>query len=484
MALKIQSLLSMWKELDLHNTQQVIDVTATELTTKQDESDVSRKKLVECMKEFKKTTPEDVRRQVAPIIKSFQAEIDNLTRRCKFADAAFLNVYKILVEVPDPVPALEYCIGLEKKLGKFADLEIENKNLRETLNEYNEEFKEIRNQDVTIKNLREKLKAYEDNLSESVSTKIKELEKELVDQYSEKERVLQEAQETALKRMEEAQAQAATLQHTLEQTQSELFEHRSRVEELSAAHTEELNILANDAERANQRALQAEKTAARLRELLDDASKGVPVSSSVSQMDANAEILARSSLEVELAVKDKEVVQLVQEVKKLQACLKQAKDETEEKIAKLEGQLAEKTKLADEASTILEEQKDYQEIKRELAIVKSVEFGSGSESDDWKHETVHESRPLELLLMEKNKSLQNENTVLKKANLDLTKHISESNQEVSSLRNLASEQKALIVQLESDLSSMQSFTSIYRGEGEGCPSVPQMIAEAVRKSSI
>ncbi|KAA0203850.1 hypothetical protein HAZT_HAZT000714 [Hyalella azteca] len=485
MALKIQSLLLTWKELDLHNTQQSIDETATELTAKQDESDVSRKKLVEAIKEFKKNVPEDVRKQAAPIIKSFQTEIDNLTRRCKVADSAFLKVYKILVDIADPVPALEYCIGLEKKLGKYADLEIENKNLRETLSEYNEEFKEIRNQDVTIKNLREKLKSYEDNLSESVTSKIKEAEKELQEQYSEKERLLQEVQAGAIRRMEEAEAKTRTLQHTLEVTQSQLFEHRGKVEELLAAHSEEVNILADDLDRANHRAMQAEKDAARLREMLENAAKKMSDEpATVSQIDADAEMLARSSLEVELSIKDKEVVQLVQEVKKLQAGYKQVRDETETKINNLETKLAEKSMLVDDLQKILDEQKDYQEVKRELAIVKSVEFGSCSETDDWKRESAHDSRPLELLLMEKNKSLQNENTILKKANLDLTKLISESNQEVSSLRTLTSEQKCLIGQLESDLASMQSFSSVYRGEGEGCPSAPQIIAEAVRGSSV
>lgn len=483
MALKIQSVLSAWKELDLLNTQHNIDETATELAAKQDESDASRKKLVEFSKEFKKTTSEDVCKQAAPLLKSFQAEIDNLTKRCKFAEGAFLKVYKTLVDVTDPVPALEYCIGLEKKLGKYADLEIENKNLRETLKEYNEEFKEIRNQDVTIKTLKEKLKAYEDNISENVSSKTKEVEKEIVEQYGEKERLLQEAQTTALKRMEEAEVRATMLQHTLEQTQSELFECKSKAEEFSSARMEELNILSNDLERANQRSMQSEKEVARLTELLKTAtdSSSVPAE---SQVDANAEFLARSSLETELSIKDKEVVQLVQEVKKLQTNLKQFKDESADKINKLETRLSKSTTYADELKKTLDEQTDYQEIKRELAIVKSVEFGSNGENEAWKHETANEGKPLELLLMEKNKALQNENTILKQANLDLTKHISESNQEVSSLRNLTTEQKDLITQLEADLSSMQSFTSGYRGEGEGCPSAPQILAEAVKKSSV
>jgi len=41
-----------------------------------------------------------VRKVVAPLLKSFQAEIDSLSKRSKNAEALFLMVYKRLVELP------------------------------------------------------------------------------------------------------------------------------------------------------------------------------------------------------------------------------------------------------------------------------------------------------------------------------------------------------------------------------------------------
>lgn len=46
----------------------------------------------------------------------------------------------------DPVPVLEYAQQLQKKAHRVQDLEIENKQLRETLDEYNHEFAEVKNQ--------------------------------------------------------------------------------------------------------------------------------------------------------------------------------------------------------------------------------------------------------------------------------------------------------------------------------------------------
>lgn len=42
--------------------------------------------------------------------KAYQTEIDSLTRRSKVAENAFLNVYKLLAEAPDPYPLLDAAV--------------------------------------------------------------------------------------------------------------------------------------------------------------------------------------------------------------------------------------------------------------------------------------------------------------------------------------------------------------------------------------
>lgn len=41
---------------------------------------------------------------------AYQTEIDNLTKRSKSSDNAFLHVYKVLAEAPDPYPLLEAAV--------------------------------------------------------------------------------------------------------------------------------------------------------------------------------------------------------------------------------------------------------------------------------------------------------------------------------------------------------------------------------------
>lgn len=41
---------------------------------------------------------------------AYQTEIDNLTKRSKSAESAFLNLYKVLADAPDPYPLLEVAV--------------------------------------------------------------------------------------------------------------------------------------------------------------------------------------------------------------------------------------------------------------------------------------------------------------------------------------------------------------------------------------
>jgi homeobox protein cut-like len=41
---------------------------------------------------------------------AYQTEIDSLTKRSKIAESAFLNLYKVLADAPDPYPLLEAAV--------------------------------------------------------------------------------------------------------------------------------------------------------------------------------------------------------------------------------------------------------------------------------------------------------------------------------------------------------------------------------------
>ncbi|KAL8619072.1 hypothetical protein ACOMHN_019344 [Nucella lapillus] len=88
----------------------------------------------------------EIRQQVAPLVKSFQGEIDSLCKRSKAAEGDFLSLYKRLVDLPDPCGVLEQAVQFQKRAQRVSDLEITNKQLRDTLDDYNHEFAEVKNQ--------------------------------------------------------------------------------------------------------------------------------------------------------------------------------------------------------------------------------------------------------------------------------------------------------------------------------------------------
>uniref|UniRef100_A0A8C7JS15 Protein CASP n=1 Tax=Oncorhynchus kisutch TaxID=8019 RepID=A0A8C7JS15_ONCKI len=431
MAANAGSMFQYWKRFDLQQLQRELDATATQLANRQDESEQSRKKLIDQSRDFKKNTPEDVRKQVAPLLKSFQGEIDALSKRSKEAEGSFLNVYKRLIDVPDPVPVLELGQQLHLKLQRMHDIETENLKLRETLEDYNKEFAEVKNQEVTIKALKEKIRDYEQSLKNQAENLVQEKQVQLHNDYAEKERTLQESQNSMSSKLVEADHKAQALQTALETTQAELFDLKTKYDEDCTAKADEIEMVMTDLERANQVSLHP------FRALVDQA----------------VEALSRSSLEAELGAKDREMVQLVEDVQRLQASLSNSERVPAHRLhsCNYSSQLGEK----------LQEHADYEELM----------------IDDM-------SKPLEVLLLEKNRSLQSESSSLRIANTELSGRYADLQLEFSSAVRTSAEQKELILKLEHDLSSIQTMSSLSRPDAEGSDltsmidSIPEPIREA------
>ncbi|XP_048775550.2 homeobox protein cut-like 1 isoform X5 [Ostrea edulis] len=422
MAASTQSVCQFWKDFDLQHLQKELDITATELANRQDESDLSRKRLVDQSREFKKGTPEDIRKIVAPLLKSFQAEVDSLSKRSKAAEAAFLSIYKRIIDLPDPVPVLEYALQIQKKAHRVSDLEIENKQLRDTLEEYNHEFAEVKNQEVTIKQLRDRLKECEDKIEATAEARSKEKERELQRVFTEKERQLQETQLSVAKKLGEAEQRVTSLQTALENVQSELFEVKAKYEEATAAKSDEMEMVMSDLERANERAEASEREIEQIRTKLTEVTQKQKLGETTQEapdMDRAIDMFKRTGLEHELAAKEKEISQLVEDVQRLQGSLNKLREATTSQVSKLEDELASKNQAFKLLEEKIKSREDYEEIKRELSVMKSIEFSNNKLGSDEPDGDI-QPKSLEVLLLEKNKALQSENTVLKVNNSDLS----------------------------------------------------------------
>uniref|UniRef100_A0AAQ6AL64 Protein CASP n=1 Tax=Amphiprion ocellaris TaxID=80972 RepID=A0AAQ6AL64_AMPOC len=433
-----------------------LDATATQLANRQDESEQSRKKLIDLSREFKKNTPEDLRKQVAPLLKSFQGEIDALSKRSKEAEAAFLNVYKKIIDVPDPVPVLELAQQLQLKLQRMHDIETENTKLRETLEDYNKEFAEVKNQEVTIKALKEKIREYEQSLKNQAENLAQEKQLQLHNDYAEKERKLQESQDSMSSRLEEAEHKAQSLQTALETTQAELFDLKTKYDEESTAKTSNAGFSFQCFSFSFQRAEAAQREAESLREQLSLSNQSQQLSSPAKADEQAPEAASNSSLEAELRAKERETAQLVEDVQRLQASLTKLRETTSSQITQLEEQLSSKSAVLKELEEKLQKQADYEEDS---------------------------SKSLEVLLLERNRSLQSESAALRIANTELSGRYTELQVEFSAAVRTSAEQKELILKLEHDLSTIQAMSSLPRPDADGSEvgdmgNIPEPIKEA------
>ena len=61
---------------------------------------------IQLLTDFKRASPDEKLNLFNSLLKGYQEEVDNLTKRAKFGENAFLNIYQKLYEAPDPYPAL------------------------------------------------------------------------------------------------------------------------------------------------------------------------------------------------------------------------------------------------------------------------------------------------------------------------------------------------------------------------------------------
>jgi len=469
MTTKLRSLTEVWQEFDLPGTQKLLDDLATEITTKQDGSDVSRKQLIELIRGFKKSNSEETRLTVAPLLKSFQNEIDSLSKRSKSAEKAFFDIYKKFCDIADPVPTLEYCMESMKNLQRLQDLEIENNQLRETLTDYNKEITDYKEQLKNLKDIEDKLKHQECNMEDTIESKIKSREEELDHTFNEKVKNFEEENIRNGQKLSDSENKLKQLQVFLDESQSELYELKSKEDEKRSAVSDEMDLILTDLDRANHRALAAEKEVLILQDKLSGIKENI---SKDDQEDETLHEEESSELRRQLCAKEKEVVQLVEDIQKANKNLCENELKFEKKVNNLEESLQLVKEVKEELEYKLLKQSDYESIKKDLSILKTLEFPSHSlEVDD--------NRPLEVLILERSKALQSDNSMLRQDKERLVRELTDNKTELNDAQQKVEKQCLLISQLEDHVEQLQTISTPYREEAEGRSS-SDMLAEALK----
>ena len=167
------------------------------------------------------------------LLKNYQDEIDLLTKRAKASEAAFGNLFKALFEVPDPVKTMQ---SMQQQLRSSSTSQVELARLRTELQQYEDEFRHLKNQDIRIRGLEEQLRRVseeeESRVAEIVARRVMEAEAraeerihEVLQQmegFQREARDAREESESALISLERAQRQLLQLSTNADRAQADL----------------------------------------------------------------------------------------------------------------------------------------------------------------------------------------------------------------------------------------------------------------------
>uniref|UniRef100_F1KZE9 Protein CASP n=1 Tax=Ascaris suum TaxID=6253 RepID=F1KZE9_ASCSU len=463
----VEAVAKSWSRVDWDNLQIRLNEEVKAIGSRQDDGDQGKRQLIEESAAFRENSDKAIRKAAVPLIKAFQAEVDRLTLRSKAAESTVIDLCRILIQIPDPSPYLEQLEPLLAKAKRLQSCEEEIAVVKSQLADLHLEYADLQNQELTVRKLREKVKHLELEAENNVQAALSNTEKQLraeFDVYKEEMATKQDELSADNKKLVNT---VADLEARNREIGRALDEAKSKLQQKETIQDEQLQIVSNDLENATHRAKEAEREVTRLREEL---AKFSNASNTISESNTSESALIRS--------KDNQIRKLLEENKNLSAKLAEVTTESRLRIDELTQELERHAEMLDRLETQLQAQSDYETIKKELRILKSVEFG---EDASWTTDTDSgltssatataeiqlggRVKALEELLVDKSRRLQNDNVGLKMQNQQLSDRVEELEKSRQVLTNELEQEKTLVKQLESDLFTLHNTMPRSRADG-------------------
>nr|XP_048303353.1 homeobox protein cut-like 2 isoform X3 [Myodes glareolus] len=251
---------------------------------------------------------------VAPVLKSFQAEVVALSKRSQEAEAALLSVYKQLIEAPDTVPSFEVAQTLDDRLQRPS---------------FDRSGQRLQDLHILWKRCPEppSIRALK-----ATQTELLELRRK----YDEEAAAKADEVGLIMTNLEKANQRAEAAQREVESLREQLASVNSSI---------------------------------RLACCSPQGPSGEKVSFA---------LCSGPRLEAALASKDREILRLLKDAQQLRHSLQELEEVSANQIAELERQLAAKSEAIEKLQEKLEAQADYEEIKTELSILRAMKLASST----------------------------------------------------------------------------------------------------------
>lgn len=373
---------------------------------------------------------------------AYQTFIDLLTNHSKAVNSAFLQTYSSISEAPDPYPLLEASVDAmlvsEDTAPKLRD---ENKHLQDNVAKLTSQLEET---ETKLQSERTARKELQDNLD----TKVKDVESswnavlgERKDNWEAKEKSLEEKVESQERLLNELKATYETNQR-LGKAGDDQEGMRSQ------ASRAELDMLHSDLERTSARLADVESRNEQMRLELAEA-KSTASSQPKASLDDDPGYMRMRS----------ENSSLIRKLDSTRLEKESLKRDLDTKVRATEREL---TLLQEEKETLkskVQKWSDYEEVKQELEVLKSIEFSTGDDDDEAVVSKDGEQEPsnsLEKLLLGRNKKLGDELTVLRVSHQDLQTRLEDLQEDMSKTNAELERSQNLNDKLEKDLEQMHS----------------------------
>ncbi|KAI5568932.1 hypothetical protein BDE02_12G046100 [Populus trichocarpa] len=433
-----------WKDFELEKEKSVLDEQGLRIAENQENSQKNRRKLAESTRDFKKASSDEKLGLFNSLLKGFQEEVDNLTKRAKFGENAFLNIYQKLYEAPDPYPALA---SISEQDLKLSELESESRKMKVELEEFRTEAAHLKNQQATIRRLEERNRQLEQQMEEKVKEIVEMKQRSLAEENQKTLEVLKEREQSLQDQLRQAKDSVATIQKLHELAQSQLFEVRAQSEEEWAAKQSEVNFLMDEVERAQTRLHSLEREKGVLRSQLQSANEEIE-----DKKGDNSD--STSILESSLSTKEKLISELNMELHNIETTLTNEREQHINEIKKLNILLNEKEAALEEMKKELQAkptEKLVDDLRKKVKILQAVGYNS-IEAEDWEVATSgEEMSKMESLLLDKNRKMEHELTQLKVKISEKATSLETAEGKITELTAKVNEQQKLIQKLEDDI---------------------------------
>jgi homeobox protein cut-like len=405
---------------------------------------------------------------------AYQTFIDLLTNHSKSTNSAFLQVYSSLSEAPDPYPLLEASVdALLLSEDTLPKITAENDHLQATVAKLTSQLEEAESRLETERATRK-------SLEEGLESKVREVEaswaavlEEKKDNWEAKEKALEDKVENQDRLLKEIKATYEVSQRLGRAGEIEQEDGRGSV---SSA---ELEMVSSDLERTSVRLAEVEARNEQLRIELAQSTSQIPSQTPMTLEDDPAYMRLRS--ENSSLLRKLDVARIERDARKR---------DLDSKLRILEREIGMLKDERDALKAKVQKWSDYDDVKQELEVLKSIEFSAGDDDelpdenglteDENGSATKPKSDTLEQLLLARNKKLSDELTILRVSHHDLQSRLQTLQEDLSKANTDLEKSQSLNATLENDLANVQheSANAFPSGASVAASRYPQSVAPA------